>query len=121
VTESIALVHESGGGSAVRVLHETVQVAVHGMLRTACDLASVNAVLAVVIDEVEPIYPQLDAMAAAQPTGPVAAVLFHLRSAFGHAAGGHPESAVTSVVTAAAMSGRLDHLATDGDDVGRWR
>lgn len=94
------------------------------MLRTECDLASVNAVLATVIVEVEPIYPQLEAMAVAQPAGPVAAVLLHLRSAFGHAAGGRPESAVSSVVTAAAMTSRLDHVAaldTEGDDRGLWR
>jgi hypothetical protein len=93
------------------------------MLRTDCDLASVNEVLATVIGEVEPIYPQLEAMAAARPAGPVAAALLHLRSAFGHAAGGRPESAVSSVVTAAAMTSRLDDesLDTESGDPGRWR
>jgi hypothetical protein len=124
VTESIVLVQESSGDCAVRVLHETVQVAVHGMLGTACDLASVNAVLATVLGAVEPVYPQLEAMAAAQPAGPVAAALFHLRAAFGHAAGGRPEPAVSSVVTASAMTSRLQPagvLDTEGDDVGLWR
>ncbi len=124
MTESIVLVQESGGDCAVRVLHETVQVAVHGMLGTACDLASVNAVLAAALVAVEPIYPQLEAMAAAEPTGPVAAALFHLRAAFGHAAGGRPEPAVSSVVTAAAMTSRLEYtgaLGTESDDVGLWR
>lgn len=91
------------------------------MMRTACDLASVNAALATLTGEVEPVFPQLQALADAQPAGPVAAALFHLRSAFGHAAAGHPESAVSSMVTAAAMTGQFDPADTESDDIGLWR
>jgi hypothetical protein len=107
----------------VSLLRKAVQSAQHELLAGPCDLPSVDVVLATLFTDLTPVYRQLEAMATAQPGGPVAAVLAHLRVGFTHAAAGRPAPAVSSVVTAAATTFRLadeDALDTDAD-LGRWR
>ncbi len=106
------------------VLRQAVQSAQRKLLLSRRDLADVNEALAGLFAEVAPFYDQLSAAASTSPGGAVAAVLSHLRGAFGHAARGLPESAVNCVITAATVAIRLaDDMALDREyvDAGRWR
>lgn len=102
---------------ATRVLRDAVRSAQEQMLRRGCDLASVNEVLADLLKALLPVHTQLASVAATHPVGPVAAVLEYLRCAFGHAARGLPEPAVSFMVTAAATTYRLtdDDLTNTGN------
>jgi hypothetical protein len=123
VTIDDLIVDRPSGVTAAGVLHRSVQTAQHSLLRGRCDLASVNEMLANLLSEFAPVYDDLARMAVDEPGGPVAVVLGHLRDAFGHAARGRPDPAVSSVVTAAAMAFRLADDATldRTADQGRWR
>jgi hypothetical protein len=106
------------------VLRRAVQTAQRELLDGTCDLASVNEALAGLFAELAPIHDQLAATAAADPEGPVAAVLAHLRVSFGHAVAGRPAPAVNGVITAATTAIRLaDDRALDLEytDSVRWR
>ncbi|TDV57323.1 hypothetical protein [Actinophytocola oryzae] len=94
--------------NARRVLRDAVRFAQDHVLHRGCDLANVNEALAHLFVTVIPVFDRLKAMAAVAPTGPVALVLGHLRTAFGSATRGLPEPAVASMITAAATSFRLD-------------
>ncbi len=106
------------------LLRRVVLAAQHELLATRRDLESVQRVLAALLTALAPVERELEAMAIAQPTGAVAAVLGHLRVAFTHTAAGRPDPAVSSVVTAAATSYRLaddEVLDAEADDLARWR
>ena len=109
---------------AARVLRVAVQAAQNDVLRRGWGQASVNEALDDLLDALAPVYDHLEAMAATEPTGAVAAVLAHLRRAYDLAVAGLPESAVASVVTAAVTAFRLDAddvFAGERADVGMWR
>ncbi len=110
---------------ATRVLRVAIRVAQEDVVRRGWEQASVNETLNDLLQVLAPVYDQLAAMAEAEPTGPVAAVLAHLRRAFGLAVEGFPESAVSSVITAAVTAVRLtaedDVLGTECADIARWR
>lgn len=92
------------------------------MLSRRRDPAAVNNVLVALAAELAPAFPHLHAAAEAQPRGPVAAVLAHLRAAFAHAAGGRTDDAVSTVVTATATTYRLaDETTLQVADHARWR
>jgi hypothetical protein len=112
VINSTATVSYVDGSEAVLILCTAVQVAQQELLGSPRDLANVNEVLAAVFVDVAPIYGLLRDMATAQPAGPVAAMLAHLRVAFGHAASGRAELAVTGMVNASVTAFRL----ADGSD-----
>jgi len=108
----------------VPVLRMSVRRAQDALLSGPRDPAGVNAVLVDLAAELAPSFPHLLAEADAQPGGPVAAVLGHLRVAFNNAAGGRPDQVVCAVVTAAATGFRLaDDAALDAENVdfARWR
>ena len=106
------------------MLRQAVQTAQRKLLLSSRDLADVNEALAGLFAEVAPFYDELSAVASCSPQGAVAAVLGHLRGAFGHAARGLPESAVNCVITAATVAIRLaDDVALEREyvDSGLWR
>lgn len=112
---------------AVTLLLRSLQHAQRDLLANQPDTARVNEVLADLAAELAPGFPHLYAVADAQPFGPVAAVLAHLRVAFAHAASGRSAPAVTSVVTAATNAFRLTGDAalsarnTEASDRARYR
>jgi hypothetical protein len=93
--------------TATRVLRDAVRSAQDQVLRQGCDLASVNEALAELLNQLLPVHDQLVHVAAAEHGGPVGAILEYLRCAFGNAARGLPDPAVSFVVTAAATTYRL--------------
>lgn len=95
---------------ATCLLREAVRSAYEHVLRRGCDLSTVNEPLAALRVAVAPSLDLHRSTAATLPTGPTAAVLKHLRCAFGHAARGLPGPAVVSMIAAAAATYRL------GDD-----
>lgn len=106
------------------MLRQAVQNAQRDLLHGTRDLADVNETLAGLFAELAPINDQLAATATADPDGPVAAVLAHLRTGFAQAAAGHPDPAVNSVITAATTAIRLADDATldrEYADPARWR
>lgn len=106
------------------VLRHAVQAAQRELLESTCDLASVDEALARLFTELAPVHDELAATAAADPGGPVAAVLAHLRTTFAHAAAGDPDPAVIGVITAATTAIRLADdtaLTREYADVARWR
>lgn len=115
---------DQANADPARVLRAAVRSAQEAVLRGGWEQASVNETLSDLLDALAPVYEQLEAIAAADPTSAVAAVLAHLGRAYGLAIDGFPESAIASVITAAVTSVRLtddDLLATDAADLGRWR
>jgi len=106
------------------VLRQAVQNAQRKLMLSSRDLAEVNETLAGLFAELAPIHDQLAANATADPEGPVAAVLAHLRAGFGQAAAGRPDPAVNCVITAATTAIRLADDATldrEYADPARWR
>jgi len=109
---------------AAAVLRQAVQAAQRTLLLSGRDLADVNEALAGLFAEMAPVHDRLAAVAAANPGGPVAAVLAHLRVSFANATAGRPEPAINSVITAATTAIRLaDDVALDREyaDTARWR
>lgn len=123
MTKNVTLVSREGVVDAERVLREAVRTAQDGVLRRGFDLATVDHMLADLIMDLAPVLARLEATACAEPAGPVAVVLGHLRFAFGYAARGMPDPAATSLITAAAAAFRLADAATlDTEaDTARWR
>jgi hypothetical protein len=115
---------DHASADAARVLRTAVRSAQDSVLRRGWAQASVNETLDDLLDMLAPVYDQLETMATTDPTGAVAAVLAHLRRAYDLAVAGLPESAVSSMVTAAVTTFRLDDddvLTVECADVGTWR
>lgn len=108
-------------GSTLRAAVQAAQVE---LLKDPVDRTHVERTLAALLTDLGPVSDKLNALVTAEPAGPVAHVLAHVRAACGHAVSDRPEAAVTSLVTASAMAFRLADdaaLATDRSDFGRWR
>lgn len=106
----------TGDVEPIPLLRTSVKGAQDALLAGPHDLVTVHQVLAALADELAPISAHLEALAEEQPSGPVAAVLAHLRAAFTHAAGGRSEQTVRCVVTAAVTCFRLaDDAALDAE------
>jgi predicted HAD superfamily Cof-like phosphohydrolase len=103
-----ALICREGDVNAASALFDAVRSAQDHLLRHGSDLASVNHALADLLAVLLPVYGRLVSMAIAHPTGAVATVLRHLRRAFGQAACGLPETAVSAVVLATVWTYHLD-------------
>jgi hypothetical protein len=121
VVEESTLLGRESDVAATLVLREAVRSAQDHVLHRGCDIANVNEALAHLFMTVMPVHERLAAMAAADPAGPVAAVLGHLRTAFGAATQGQAGPAVVGVITAAATSMRLAADEPPQVDSARWR
>lgn len=115
---------DHAGTDAARVLCAAVRSAQDDVLRAGWAQASVNKTLDDLLDELAPVYDELQVMATAEPAGAVAAVLAHLRRAYDLAMAGLPESAVASMITASVTTFRLvddDVLTAERADLAKWR
>lgn len=107
---------------AVYLLRTSVRRAQEATSSSPRDLVWVHHVLADLATALTPVSAHLEAVAAAQPAGPVAAVLGHLRQAFTYAAAGGAEQAVSCVLTAMVTAFRLaDDAALDAEAAGQDR
>ena len=107
---------------AVTVLRSAVRTARQDVLRNPTDLVNVDRSLVAFRANVAPIYDQLEAAACAQPAGAVAVVLDHMQAASRHATLQQPETAVSSVITAAIMAFRLvDEATLDVEELHTYR